>query len=175
MTKTTPSGIPEAMHQEGANRMTAKHQMTPEERAYHQLLREQSDSLSQAAHRLLAEADEAANRCCMADWISYQDMEYEEAMEKMRLAATELTDHDCEQLTQLWRYALAAAASVDPHDYETVVAWRAYRADLHSFYRMMSGMVEETVEDVVLEKRYAENHEEKCAEQEPIDDEDFPF
>jgi hypothetical protein len=50
-----------------------------------------------------------------------------------------------------------------------------YPADLHSYYRMVSGMVEEVLLEVVREKRYAENQTEKREEQEPIDDEDFPF
>lgn len=140
--------------------MTTKHQMTREERAFHHRFREQSDSLSRAAHRLLEEASEAASRRCMADSYSYQDVEYEMALENMRLAATEPTDLDCEGLTKLWRYALAAAASMDHYDYETVVGRHVYPADLYSYYRMVSVMVEEVLLRIVGEKRYAENQKE---------------
>ena len=102
---------------------------------------------------------------------SYGPCEYDEAMEEMRLAAAETTDHDREQLAGIWRSALAAAASVDPYDYETRVARRAYRADLHRYYRMLSDMVEE----VEWEKRYAEFRKKELAEREPMYDEDIPL
>jgi hypothetical protein len=144
--------------------------MTTEEKAFDQLVEELWESLPEAARSLFREANSAAYMDHMIDNVCYQPWEYDEAMGNMRLAAAELTDHDCERLARIWRSALAAAASVDPYDYETLVAWRAYRGDLHRYYRMLSGMVEE----VEREKRYAEFRKE-LAEREPMDDENIPF
>lgn len=151
--------------------MTVEFQKTPEERAFDQLVEEQWESLSEAARNLFREANSAAYINHLVHNVCFQPCEYDEAMEKMRLAAAELTDHDCERLARIWRSALAAAASVDPYDYETLVAWRAYPANLHRYYRMLSGMVEE----VEWEKGYAEFRKKELAEREPMDDENSPF
>jgi hypothetical protein len=96
--------------------------------------------------------------------------EYEEAMEKMRLATTALTDRECELLAKLWRAALAAAASIDADDFETLAGYRVYEGNLHWYYRMASGMLEEILE----EKKLAELRKES-AQREPVDPSDLPF
>ena len=151
--------------------MNTEYQMTPEERAYDQLIDEQWESPSEAARTILEEAMSAAYRDHLVHSTFVDPREYAEVMEKMRLAAAVLTNHDCGQLAKIWRSALAAGASVDPYDYETIVEYRAYPAHLHRYYGMFSGMVKE----VEWEKRYAELEKKELAELEPIDDEDIPF
>jgi hypothetical protein len=88
----------------------------------------------------------------------------------MRLAAAELTEDDCEGLTNIWDSALAAAASIDPYDYETPVTYDACCAHLHRYYMMVSSKVEE----VEQEKRYAEVRKKDLSEQEAAVIEDPP-
>ena len=151
--------------------MTVEHQATPEERAYHRLVDEQWESLSEAARAILEKANSATYCEHMIDNVILDPRDYVQIVEEMRLEAASLTDHDCDQLAKIWCSALAAAASVDPRDFETIVRRRVYPADLHKYYRMLSGMVEE----VEWEKRYAEYRKRELAESEPIDDEDIPF
>jgi hypothetical protein len=132
--------------------MTNEHLTTREEKAYWRLFEDKDGELSDAARNVLMEADIAAYAANMVRSYCFQPMEYEEAMEKMRLVANELTDRECEPLAKLWRAALAAAASVDPEDFETYAGYRVYRGDLHWFYRMLSGMIERTLQDRRIEK-----------------------
>jgi hypothetical protein len=73
-------------------------------------------------------------------------------MEKMRRAAADLTGRDCEILAELVRAAKTAAASINADDYETLAGYRVYRGNLHRYYGMVSGMVE----DILQEKKDAE-------------------
>jgi hypothetical protein len=148
--------------------MTTEHQTTREEEAYWRLLEEME--LSKAARTVLEEAQSAAYRANMVRSYCFQPEEYEEAMEKMRLAATKLSDRECERLAKLWRAALAAAASIDADDFETPAGRRVYSGDLHYYYRMVSGMVEQ----ILQEKRYA-GYRKEIAEREPVDLPDAPF
>ena len=149
--------------------MTIEHQATPEEEAYGRLLDEIWGMLSEPARAVLREAHSAAYAANMVHSYSFGPEEYEEAMQKMRYAAAELTDRELELLAKLWRAALAAAASIDPDD-ETVVGHKVDRGNLHRYYRMFSGMVEE----ILQEKKIAELHKE-MAEREPADVWDIPF
>src|SRR5829696_5721132 len=96
--------------------MTNEHRTTPEEEAYWRLLDEKWETLSEAARTVLREAEAAASVAKMVHNYCFQPEEYDEAMEKMRLAAVELSDRECELLAKIWRAALAAAASIDPSD-----------------------------------------------------------
>jgi hypothetical protein len=152
--------------------MTTKHQETPQERTFYQLVDEGWESLSEAAQDVVGQALLIAHTAYLIDPTIYVPQEYEdEHMKTMRSAAAELTEHDCEGLTKIWRSALAAAASKDPYDYEILVGWREYPADHYGFYRMVSSKVEE----VEWEKRYAEFQKKMLTEHEPIDDEDASF
>ncbi len=131
--------------------MANEHRMTWEEEALGRLL-DKKDSLSEAGRTVLEEARDAAYRAELVESYSYDPREYYEAMEKMRLAAAELTDGDCELFTTLWRAALTAAASIDPYDFETLVGYRVCRVDLYRYYRMVSDMIEE----VLWEKKLAD-------------------
>jgi len=130
--------------QRGAEEMTTEHQRTPEEKAYSRFLEEKVDMLSGAARTVLNEADLASYTDNLVHNVSFDPVEYEEAMEKMRLAATEITNRDLELLWRLWRLALAAAASIDPRD-RTPAGVRYDAGDLHYFYSVLSGMVREVV------------------------------
>jgi hypothetical protein len=154
--------------------VTTKHQRTREEEAYGQLLEEIWEKLSEPAHAVLGEAQSAAYAENMVRSYCFQPEEYEETLEKMRLAAAKLTEREHKLLANLWRAALAAAASIDSEDFETLAGYRVYRGDLHRYYRMLSGMVEDILEEKMSEKREAELQKE-LAEQEPEDFSDLPF
>ena len=149
--------------------MTTEYQPTPEEEAYRRLFADNKEMLSEAARTIFAAAEVEAYKFNLCRNYAYQPFEYDEAMEKMRLAATEITGRDRELLAKLWRSALAAAASIDPDD-ETPAGHKVTSGDVHWYYRMASGMVEE----VLQEKKTAELRE-KAAGREPEEDFDLPF
>jgi hypothetical protein len=151
--------------------MTIDYLETPEEIIFDQLVDKQWELLSEAARTVLRKALGAAYNLHLLRTYCYQPEEVEDDMKAMRLAAAELTEHDCEGLTKIWRSALAAAASVDPYDYETLVKHKVVCADLHRYYRMVSTKIEE----VEREKRHAGFRKKKLADQEPIDVEDVTF
>src|SRR5215208_4765655 len=150
--------------------MTTEHQTTREEKAYGRLLEEKEDMLSEAARTILSEAQSAAYAECMVHNYCFQPEEYDKAVEKMSLAAAKLTDSEHQLLAKIWRAALAAAASVDADDYESLAGYRVYSGHLHYYYRMVSSMVERTLQ--------AKKHDEfrkELAEQESEDDPEVPF
>jgi len=150
--------------------MTIKHQSTPAERTFDQVLGEEWEYLSEAARTVVRKAVGAAYKSYMVHSYSYIPEEEEDDMKVMRRAAAELTASDCDGLTKIWLSALAAAVSIDPYDVETLVKVRTYRAQLHRYYRMLSDIVE----DFEWEKRSAENRK-KLSKQEPADIEASPF
>ena len=149
--------------------MNTEYQTTREEEAYFRLLEEAKSELSEAAGIVIRKAQLAAYATNMVRSYCFQPEEYDEAMEKMRLAATQLTGRESELLATLWRAALAAAASIDPED-TTLVGHKVDRGDLHRYYRMLSGMVEKILE----EKKLAELRKES-EERGPVDLWDPPF
>lgn len=154
--------------------MTTEHQTTQLEEAYGQLLDRIWETLSEPARTILGEAQSAAYAENLVRSYCFQPVEYEEAMDRMRLAAVELSDHDPQLLAKVWRAALAAAASIDADDYETPAGHRVYSGNLHCYYRMLSGMVEE----ILSEKRWLKMEAERkkvLAESDPEDLSDFPF
>ena len=132
--------------------MKTEYQPTPEEEAYRRFFEANKEILSEAARTIFAAAEAEAYKFCLCRNYAYQPFEYDEAMDKMHLAATQITGRDRELFAKLWRSALAAASSVDPDD-ETPAGFRIVRGDLHRFNRMASGMVEE----ILQEKRFAES------------------
>ena len=149
--------------------MNTEYQTTREEEAYFRLLEEAKSELSEAAGIVIRKAQLAAYATNMVRSYCFQPEEYDEAMENMRLAATQLTGRESELLATLWRAALAAAASIDPED-TTLVGHKVDRGDLHRYYRMLSGMVEKILE----EKKLAELRKES-EERGPVDLWDPPF
>ncbi len=154
--------------------MKTEHQFTREQEAYERFLDEIWEMLSVPARAMIEEAQSTAYAAHMVRSYCYQPEEYDEAMDRMRLAAAGLTDRERELLAKLWHLALAAAASVDANDYETLTGYRVYRHNLHWYYRMSSGMVEEVLGEILREKREAEIRKE-LAEREPDDFSDIPF
>jgi hypothetical protein len=149
--------------------MTTEHQETQQEKAYIQFRDGFWQVLSEPARTLIGVAQDVAITENLDNYC-FQPEEYDEAMEEMRLAAARLTEREHKLLAKLWRVALAAAASIDPDDYETLVGDRVYRGDLHSYYRMFSSMVEGTLwEKIIAEDR------KKIAESKPEDPEYIPF
>lgn len=150
--------------------MTTEHLATQEEKAYEQLLDEIWEMLSEPARTVIGEAHSAAYAANMVRSYCFQPEEYDEAMEKMHSAGAEITDREYKLLAKLWRSALSAAASIDSEDFETLAGYGVYSGNLHWYYRMLSGMIEETLrekKEAVLQK--------KMAEQEPEDISDIPF
>ncbi len=125
--------------------MTTECQMTPEEEAYGRILEEKEEMLSEVACNILAEAESVAYAEYMVRNYCFQPEEYDEAMEKMRLAAAKLTDWDRELLAELVRAAKAAAASIDPDD-ATPAGRGVYLGYFHHYYKMVSDMVEYTLQ-----------------------------
>jgi hypothetical protein len=150
--------------------MTTEHQTTWEEEAYGRFLEEKEDMLSEAARTILSEAQSAAYAECMVHNYCFQPEEYDEAMEKMRLAAAKLTDREHQLLANIWRAALAAAASVDADDYESLAGYKVCSGDLHYYYRMVSSMIEGT-----LQAKKDDERRREIAQREPVDDSDLPF
>ena len=150
--------------------MTTEHQTTQEEKAYWRLLDEIWEELSEPAHTVIDEARSAAYAENMVHNICFQPEEYEEAMEKMRLAAPELTDRDCELLKAFVRAAIRAYASVDPFDHGTLAGHRVYTSHIHHYYLMVWGMVRD-----VLRHREHSIRMERLAQEDPVDYSDIPF
>ena len=154
--------------------MIDEHRTTREEKVYWRLLEEVWEELTEPARTVIGEARSAAYAENMVHNYCFQPEEYEEAMEKMRSAGAEITDHEHKVLAKVWRSALAAAASIDSEDFETFAGYRVYSGDLHWYYRMCSGMVEQ----VLQERKETERQKqvaEQVAEREPEDVSDLPF
>jgi hypothetical protein len=120
---------------------------TLEEEALEELLALNKEVLSEAARTLLDEAYLASYKDTLAEaYYCFQREEYEEAMQKMRLEATRLTDRDREHLAKIVRAGKAAASSIDPDD-ETPAGYRYCRGELHWYYEMISEMVDDALQD----------------------------
>jgi hypothetical protein len=137
--------------------MTTEHQTTPEEEAYGHLLDETWELLSEVARTILKEAQSVAYAEHMVRSYCLQVEEYEEAMEKMRLAAAGLTHEDRELLAKLVRAAISACASIDPFDYDTLTGHGVYGANLHWYYRSESGMVGDILYEQISQSEWAES------------------
>ena len=83
----------------------------------------------------------------MASSYSSSREEYEEAVQKMSLEATRLTDSDREHLAKIVRACEAAASSIDPDD-QTPAGHNVWRGNVHCYYQMMSNMVDYVLQDV---------------------------
>jgi len=128
--------------------LITEHQVTPEQEAYGRVLDETWKMSSEAARTVIGEAQGAAYAENMVHSYCFQPEEYQEAMEKMRLAA-ELSDRECELLAKLWRAALVAA-SIDSEDFETLAGYRVYSGNLHWYCRIVirHGRADTTAETV---------------------------
>jgi hypothetical protein len=142
---------------------------TPEEDSCERLIKDSWEELTEPARTMLKEARAAAYAEHLVHNVIFGPEEYEEAAQNLYHAALETTERDCEILAQIWRLALAAAASIDPAD-ETPAGHKINRGDVHYFYRMFSSMIEEALQ----KRRYAELQK-KRAEREPEDLPELPF
>ncbi len=119
--------------------------ITLEQEAYKALLDEKVEKLSEAAESILAEADRAALATNLVSSYCFQPGEYDEAMERMRLAATRITQQDHEILAEMVQAGFSAALSIDPDD-ETPAPYNVYWGNYYWYYRMASGMVDEVLQ-----------------------------
>ena len=150
--------------------MTTEHQITREQEAYGRLLEDMWEELSEPTRTVIGEAQSAAYAANMVRSYCFQAVEYKEAMEKMRRAAAGLTDREHKLVAKIWRAALAAAASIDSEDFETLAGYCVYSGNLHWYYRMISGMVEK-----ILEERRIAELDMEIVERKPEDHSDIPF
>jgi hypothetical protein len=147
---------------EKEQKMTTEYQPLREPLACERLLADIAEVLSEAACTIVREALNTAYSANLAHNHCFQPEEYEEAMEKLQLAAPQLTGRDCELLAKVWRAALAAAAYFDPKD-RTPIFRGVDRRDLHWYYRMLSSMVE-----VILQEKEMAEHKKESTEREQI-------
>jgi hypothetical protein len=119
--------------------------VTPEEEALGELLALNKEVLSEAACTLFDEAYIAS----YADYLAYnycvQQGEYEEAMQKMSLEATRLTDSDREHLAKIVRAGEVAASFIDPND-ETPAGYKVCRRNVRWHYQKMSEMIDDVLQ-----------------------------
>jgi hypothetical protein len=154
----------------GAEKMTSEYQMTPEQRTFKRIIDEEWESLSEAARTLVSQTLTMAYKAYLVHNLSYVMGCDEDENEVVDRAAAELTEHDCEGLAKIWCSAMAAAASIDPYDYDTHLGYHVYPADFHNYYKRFS----RKVEDAERAKRWS-FYLKELAEQEPIDDGGLPF
>jgi hypothetical protein len=135
-------------HQEVKKLSNDEVKMTPEEEALGKLWKETEGVLSEAAHTLIVEAHKASYAANLASSYNFGPEEYEEAMQKMRLEATRLTDRDREHLAKIVRGCEAAASSIDPDD-QTPAGYKVYCKELQwrRYYQMMFSMVDYVLQD----------------------------
>ena len=130
--------------------------------------------LSQATGTVIRQAELASYLDFLVHSRFHEPAEYEEAMEKMRLAATQITDRDHKLLTRLRHAARAAADSIDPDDDRPGVRYKSRRGAYHGYYLIISFMIQLTFE----ERKTAEeqlSEEPQVVEIEPDDFEVLPF
>ncbi len=154
--------------------MTTEYHVTPEERAFDHLIGEQWGALTEEARAVLKQANWAAYAECMVRNYCFSEEEYEEATEKMCIAAAGLTDREHKVLARIRRAALDAASSLDSEDFETPAGFRVHPGDVHQYYRMLSDMVKYALQN----KRRPEDVTElqkKLALRTPADDDDLPL
>lgn len=120
--------------------MTSEDRRTPEEEAFADLMEKSSHRLSEAARTILSEAGSAAYAENLVRSYCYGPEEYEEAMEKMRIAASKITEEDRRLLAKIVHAGKAVADSIDPDD--------EAQGDIHWYYRMASSMVEEVLQEL---------------------------
>src|SRR3712207_743086 len=87
------------------------HENTLEEKAYESLLDEKLEKLSEAARSIIGRAHTEAYASWMIPNVIYYPEEYNEAVERMRLAATRITQRDREILAEIVRAGYLAASS----------------------------------------------------------------
>jgi hypothetical protein len=118
--------------------------MTPEEEALGEVVALNKEVLSEAARTLVSEAHEASYALYLACSLSYGPEDCEEAVQKMNLEATRLTDSDREHLAKIVRAGEAAPSSIDPDD-QTPAGYKVWRGDFHWYYEMMSALVDDAL------------------------------
>jgi hypothetical protein len=151
--------------------VTSEPRKTQQEEAAGRLLEENVEELSEPAKMIIGEAHMMAYAMCLCRGYCYQPQEYEEAMTRMRRAATGLTDRDEELLEAHVMANMAASASRNRYDDDTIIGFRGEScADLHYYY----GTVWNAIDDV-LTFRTNLMARRRTAEQEPDDFSDVPF
>ena len=114
---------------------------TPAEESYARLLEENWGSIPEAARALLREAWLTAYDQFMVHNTCNSVEEVNEAIERMNVAAADFADQDREFLAAVVGAMQAAADSLDPDDFETVVGYRTFRGHLHLYYTLGSDMI----------------------------------
>jgi hypothetical protein len=165
---------------------------TPEEDTCERFIKASWEELTEPARTMIQEARAAAYAENLLRNYCFQPEEYEEAAQNLYQAALETTERDCEILAKIWRAALAAAASIDPAD-ETPAGHKINRGDVHYYYRMVSRMIEEALQEKdhpplrdsraeqarreleAWEERVEQHRQEQEGRKAPAAEADYPF
>jgi hypothetical protein len=131
----------------GDEKMSAERHITRKENDARLRTEEAGEVLSRAANLTVVDARKAAYAADAAQDLNFSPEEYDRAVEKMRLAAAELTDRERVLLARLWRAVLATAASMNTFTERSLSAYyEARQEEYHRYHRVLSGMVEETLQ-----------------------------
>jgi hypothetical protein len=125
--------------------MTTEYRKTREEEAFERLLDEKRDLLSEDALELVGTAQYEAYKYNLLKNYAYQPIEYFMGMEDMVRLSGELSYQEREIIVAVGRAAAAAAAAIDPED-ERLDGYRVYGGEVHDYYEMVSGMIEEALQ-----------------------------
>ena len=118
---------------------------TREEEAFGRLFDEKVPTLSDAARTVLGAAHSAAHAENLIHSCYLEPEEYEEAMDRMRLAATELTGPDRQSLAAILQAGRIAASSIDPND-ERPVGHKVDMGDHRRYLEMAIFMVDRVLQ-----------------------------
>jgi hypothetical protein len=138
------SHVPETSARKGETQMT-KYVETTEEKAFDALLDEKRDEISEAARGLVELAAGCSYDHNLCRNYAFQPEEFYVAEHNMLHLAYALTEHDREALADVAQAAKAASDSLDRSDSETSAGFRICIADLHYYYAMTSGMIEDAL------------------------------
>ena len=116
-----------------------------EEKAFGALLDEKRDQISEAARGLVELAVGCSYVHNLCRNYAFQPEEFYVAEHNMLHLVYALTEHDREALAEVAQAAKAASDSLDKGDFETSAGFRICIADLHYYYAVTSGMIEDAL------------------------------
>ncbi len=139
-------------------RQSAETPFSTEEEAYWELEEEVRGACSEAARRILTQADWAAWEEFIFNYYLEEPEEYlkhyDVITDPMRFAAAGLTGRDFNLLKELARVALLVAASIHPRaNCHTQPEYDFFRPNPHHYYRLLSGLLRTIVNEERIERR----------------------
>lgn len=122
-----------------------RHEDTPEEKIYMDLLNKKQDTLSKTAYTLFRVAMQDSYNYNLFHSYSYQFEEADEAMALMVLLASGITEQERKTLTEIVYAASLAALSIDP-DGKALVGRKVDEFNLHWYYKTLSLTLNEVLQ-----------------------------